>query len=75
MTRVADLRPLHTILLPYWVDRAARLAGLLEEALESGQSMVWDSGGRRYWSTAEQLEEMAEEAMRQIDRLEACLRE
>ena len=69
--RIADLRPLQRLLLPWW-DRAALLATLLEEALRTGETVVWDSGGRRYWSTAEQLAEMAEAAMMQIERLEAC---
>jgi hypothetical protein len=75
MSRVADLRPLHSLLLPYWVDRAALLATHLEAALVTGQTVIWDSGGRRYLSTAEQLAQMAEEAVAQIDKLEACLRE
>ena len=76
MTRPpADLRPLQAMLLPWWIDRAALLATHLETALETGQTVIWDSGGRRYWSTADQLAQMAEEAFAQIEKLEACLRE
>lgn len=72
MTRIADLRHFRRVLLPWWYGtRATQLATLLESALQSGQMVVWEDGGRRRWSSAEDLAEMAEAAIQMIERLKS----
>jgi hypothetical protein len=53
MTRIADLRPLRALLLPYWHGEGGTAGHPLETALETNQTVVWDDAGRRHWHTAE----------------------